>query len=81
MLEYDRNIDLVNIEIFKRTGTDNANEKRYRCVICKKPVSLDDGCSSKGHKFICWQCAKLIFGYSDCNGVLLEVKRWQHEVN
>lgn len=37
-IEYDKDIDLVNIEIFGRTGTDNVAEKRYRCVLCKNPL-------------------------------------------
>ena len=35
-IEYDRDINTVNIETFKRTGFDNYTERRFRCVCCKK---------------------------------------------
>ena len=35
-IEYDRYLDTVNIEVFKRTGFDNSAERRFRCVCCKK---------------------------------------------
>lgn len=55
-IEYDKDIDLVNIEIFGRTGIDNPVEKRYRCVICKQPVCIDDSFSKHGHKLFCYTC-------------------------
>ena len=35
-IEYDRDLDTVNIEVFKLTGFDNYAERRFRCVCCKK---------------------------------------------
>lgn len=35
-IEYDKDLDTVNIEVFERTGFDNSTERRFRCVCCKK---------------------------------------------
>lgn len=37
-IEYDEDLDTVNVEIFERTGLDNGTERRFRCVCCKKPI-------------------------------------------
>ena len=74
-IEYDKDIDLVNIEIFGRTGTDNPSEKRYRCTICKQLVCVDDCFSNKGHKLICHRCVYLKF-----DGRYTDVFKWQNRI-
>lgn len=32
ILEYDKNLDVVNIEVFERYGIMTPNKNRYRCV-------------------------------------------------
>ncbi len=34
-IEYDKDLDTVNIEVFERKGTYNDTERRFRCVCCK----------------------------------------------
>lgn len=53
---YDNDINTVNIELYQRTGLNNDLENRYRCVCCKKPVSIRDSYSSCGHRLICYAC-------------------------
>lgn len=53
---YDNDINAVNIEIYQRTGFNNDFENRYRCVCCKKPVSIRNSYSSCGHRLICDAC-------------------------
>lgn len=53
---YDNDINTVNIELFQRYCLDNDLENRYRCVCCKKPVSMRDSYSSCGHRLICDAC-------------------------
>ena len=55
-IEYDKGLDMVNVEIFGRTGTDNSTERRYRCVCCRKPVCIDESYSSRGRLMICESC-------------------------
>lgn len=71
-IEYDKDIDLVNIEIFGRTGTDNVTEKRYRCVLCKQPVCIDDSYSAHGHKLICNRCV-----WTKFDGRYSNMFKWQ----
>ena len=47
---------IVDIELYQRTGLNNDLENRYRCVCCKKPVSIRDSYSSCGHRLICYAC-------------------------
>ena len=70
-IEYDENIDTVNIEIFSRTGTSNYNERRFRCVLCKQPVCIDESYSSNGRKMICWICLHRYF-----DGKILDAHAW-----
>lgn len=55
-IEYDKDLDIVNIEVFDRTGTYNETERRFRCVCCKKPTCIADSYSSRGHRMICLSC-------------------------
>lgn len=74
MIEYDRNIDIVNIEVFQRFGVEAPSVPRHRCVICKKPVSIDDSYSFGGHMLICERCF-----YKHFNGELHKVNEWKNE--
>lgn len=54
--KFDRDIDIVNVENYRRNGLDNPNQKIYRCVLCKTATYLDDSYSRRGHKLICIGC-------------------------
>lgn len=56
MINYNKEIDRENIEIFKRWEIQNPEEKRHKCVICRKLTSVSDSFSNNGHKLICRQC-------------------------
>ena len=73
-IEYDHDIDIVNIEVFKRFGIEDPSVPRYRCVICKKPVSIDDSYSFSGHTLICTGCF-----YKHFDGELHKVNEWKNE--
>lgn len=55
-IEYDRDLDTVNIEVFERKGPYNDIERRFRCVCCKKPICIDESILSRGHRMVCWSC-------------------------
>ena len=63
-IEYDKDLDIVNIEVFDRTGTYNETERRFRCVCCKKPTCIAESYSSRGHRMICLSC---LWKYFDGN--------------
>lgn len=67
----DDSINVVNLELFRRTGVMYAWENRYRCVCCKKPVSIDDSYSSSGHRLICETCYNKHF-----DGDILKAHEW-----
>ena len=46
----------------------------FRCVICKKPVSIDDSYSFCGHMLICMRCF-----YKHFDGELHKVNEWKNE--
>lgn len=73
-IEYDRDLDTVNIEVFKRTGLDNGTERRFRCVCCKKPICISECISSRGHRMICWPCYLKYF-----NDNILAAHAWMRE--
>ena len=73
-IEYDKDLDTVNVEIFGRTGTDNGTERRYRCVRCRKPICINESYSSRGHRMICWSC---LWKYFDGN--ILAAHEWMKE--
>lgn len=73
-IEYDKTINLVNVEIFGRTGTDNPNENRFRCVCCKKPICISECVSSRGHRMLCFSCYSKYF-----NGDILAAHAWMRE--
>lgn len=73
-IEYDKDLDTVNIEVFERTGFDNATERRFRCVFCKKPICLSECVSSRGHRMICCSCYSKYF-----NGDILVAHAWMRE--
>ena len=73
-IEYDRDLDTVNIEVFKRTGFDNGAERCFRCVCCKDPICLDEGYSSRGRRMICEQCFNTKF-----DGNILKAHDWMQE--
>lgn len=71
-IDYDHDIDTVNVEMFNRTGTAYPAEKRYRCVLCKNPVCIDDSFSKQGHKLICYTCL-----YAKFKGIHIHALEWQ----
>ena len=73
-IEYDRDLDTVNIEVFKRTGLDNGTERRFRCVCCKKPICISECISSRGHRMICCSCYLKYF-----NNDILAAHAWMRE--
>lgn len=73
-VEYDHGIDIINIEIFQRFGVEDPSVPRHRCVICKKPVSIDDSYSFGGHMLICIGCFYKHFG-----GKIYKVNAWKKE--
>ena len=73
-IEYDRDIDIVNIEVFQRFGIETSSVPRHRCVICKKPVSIDDSYSFSGHMLICMGC---FYKYFD--GDFNKFDEWDNE--
>lgn len=73
-IEYDKDLDTVNIEVFKRTGTYNPTERRFRCVCCKKPICISKCVSSRGRRMICWQCYSKYF-----NNEILAAHAWMRE--
>lgn len=70
-IEYDHDIDIVNIEVFQRFGIEDPSVPRHRCVICKKPVTIDDSYSFGGHMLICMRCF-----YKHFDGELHKVANW-----
>ena len=73
-IEYDRDLDVVNIEVFKRTGLDNGTERRFRCVCCKNPICIDESISSRFHRMVCWSCYLRYF-----DGNILAAHAWMSE--
>lgn len=63
-IAYDNDINIVNVELYQRNGVENDFENRYRCVCCKKPVSISNSHSSCGHRLICSDC---YIKYFNCN--------------
>lgn len=55
-IEYDKDLDTVNIEVFERKGTYNDTERRFRCVCCKKQICISESVSSRGRRMVCWSC-------------------------
>lgn len=74
-IEYDKDLDTVNIEAFERKGTYNDTERRFRCVCCKKPICISESFSSRGRRMICWSCYLKYF-----NGNILVAHAWMKEV-
>ena len=68
-IEYDKDLDTVNIEVF-----DNSTERRFRCVCCKKPICISESFSSRGHRMICWSCYSKYF-----NDDILVAHAWMRE--
>lgn len=73
-IEYDRDLDIYNIDVFQRFGVEATSVPRHRCVICKKPVSIDDSYSFCGHMLICMRCF-----YKHFDGELHKVNEWKNE--
>lgn len=73
-IEYDRDIDIYNIDVFQRFGVEATSVPRHRCVICKKPVSIDDSYSFCGHMLICMKCF-----YKHFDDELHKVNEWKNE--
>ena len=55
-------IEEHNIKAYKRYGNSKASIDRHICTQCKKPVSIDESMSNKGHKLICNKCVYRVFG-------------------
>lgn len=70
-IEYDHDIDIVNIKVFQLFGMEDPSAPHHRCVICKKPVSIDDSYSFCGHMLICTRCFRKYF-----DGELHKVANW-----
>ena len=73
-ISYDHHLNNVNIAIFNRFGMDYSRERRFRCVCCKEPISLDEGYSSRGRRMICDRCLNVKFG-----GDILKAHAWMLE--
>lgn len=73
-IEYDKDLDIVNVEVIERTGLDNQTERRFRCVCCKKPISILESVSSRGHRMLCFSCYSKYF-----NGDILAAHAWMRE--
>ena len=73
-IEYDRDLDNYNIDVFQKFGVEATSVPRHRCVICKKPVSIDDSYSFCGHMLICMKCF-----YKHFDGELHKVNEWKNE--
>ena len=73
-ITYDDNINIVNIELYQRNNFNNDLEKRYRCVCCKKPVSIRDSISSRGHRLVCNSCFIKYF-----DGDVLKAHEWMRK--
>lgn len=73
-IEYDRDLDIYNIDVFQRFGVEATSVPRHRCVICKKSVSIDDSYSFCGHMLICMRCF-----YKHFDGELHKVNEWKNE--
>lgn len=71
---YDKDLNNVNIELFNRFGMDNSRERRFRCVCCKEPISLEEGYSSSGRRMICERCLNTKF-----DGNILKAHDWMRE--
>lgn len=57
----DEAVNKKNIELFKMYDTQRPNKKRYRCCVCKEPVSISESFSNKGDRLICSICSYKIF--------------------
>ena len=73
-IEYDHDIDIVNIEVFQRFGIEDPSVLHHRCVICKKPISIDGSYSFNGHMLICMGC---FYKHFDCD--LNKVNEWKNK--
>lgn len=73
-LEYDKDIDTVNMEMYSRYDFTNNADKIYRCVLCKKPVCLGDSYSKRGNKLICNECGAPYF-----HGSATQYLRWANK--
>lgn len=73
-IEYDKDIDIVNVEVIERTGLDNQTERRFRCVCCKTPISILESVSSRGRRMICFLCYSKYF-----NANILDAHAWMRE--
>lgn len=73
-IEYDHDVDIVNIEVFQKFGIEAPSLPRHRCVICKKPVSIDDSYSFSGHILICMGCF-----YKHFDGDFNKFDEWDNE--
>lgn len=70
-IKYDHDINIINIKVFQLFGMEDPSVQRHRCVICKKPVSIDDSYSFCGHMLICMRCFRKYF-----DGELHKVANW-----
>lgn len=73
-MDYNKEIDKENIEIFKRYAIRSPQGKRHKCVICEKPTSIDASYSIEGHKLICNKCFIEKFDYDS-----EKLREWQKE--
>lgn len=73
VLEYDKDLDVVNIEVFERNGLIDPMKNRHRCVLCRQPTSIDGSYSHSGHKLVCRSCLWTRFG-----GDIISLSRWQN---
>lgn len=73
-IEYDKDLDTVNVEVIERTGLDNPTERRFRCVFCKKPICILESVSSRGRRMICFLCYSKYF-----NDDILAAHAWMRE--
>lgn len=79
MIDYDKEIDKQNIEIFKKYGTDDSGEFRHKCCICKEPTCIDNSYSNGGHKLICNACRVKLFGDRFSISNLNRLFDWQQD--
>lgn len=63
-------IDRENLEVFNKTGL-----KRFRCVICGEPASIDSSMSCRGHRLVHTHCAYQTFGIDN----MVNVIKWMEE--
>jgi len=73
-MEYDKTINKENIKKFKAHDIffDTEN-KKFKCVLCKRKVAISDSSSITGYFLICNTCTYEKFGN------YAEARKWQKQ--